>query len=408
MEVRVTASMLYDLVSCEHRPWMDLHADPRLRDPVNPFVEMLWRRGRMHEDAVVGSGAFEAPNLRETPVADRARRTVECMQAGIPLIYGGRLEVDDLVGEPDLLRLEAGGYVPGDIKSGAGEEGPSDDRRPKKQYAMQLALYVDAMGRLGFGAAHRRAFVWDVNGDEVEYDLDQPKGPRTPSTFWDDYAECLAHARAAITGFGDSAPAYSAACKLCVWRTACLATLEQRDDLTLIPGLGRSKREPLLPHVANVTALAEATADRFLDGDGKSIVKGLGADTLRKLQARALLRSSLGQPYLTRPLDLPSNPVELFFDIETDPLRNHCYLHGFVERRAGDPASETYTAFFSEAPTEEAERAAFAAAWAFVQSRRPCTIYIYSKYERTWRRQLQHLGTRLLLDALRSIQTAAT
>jgi len=52
-------------------------------------------------------------------------------------------------GRADLLRLEAGGYVPGDIKSGAAEEGPSDDRRPKKQYAMQLALYVDALDRLG-------------------------------------------------------------------------------------------------------------------------------------------------------------------------------------------------------------------------------------------------------------------
>jgi hypothetical protein len=28
-----------------------------------------------------------------------------------------------LIGIPDLLRKEIGGYVPGDIKSGAGEEG---------------------------------------------------------------------------------------------------------------------------------------------------------------------------------------------------------------------------------------------------------------------------------------------
>ncbi|HZO93282.1 MAG TPA: TM0106 family RecB-like putative nuclease [Candidatus Baltobacteraceae bacterium] len=388
MDVRVSASMLYDLVSCEHRPWMDLHADRALRDPVNPFVEMLWRRGRMHEDELVREGAIEAPNLRETPIAERAGRTLACMRAGVPLIYGGRLEVDDLVGEPDLLRLEAGGYVPGDIKSGSGEEGRADDRRPKKEYAVQLALYVDALERLGFGAG-RRAFVWDVDGEEVAYDLSLPKGPRTPSTFWDDYGECLARARATIAGADASAPAYSATCKLCVWRSACLATLERGDDLTLIPGLGRSKREPLLPHVPSITALASAGPGRFLDGDGKSVVKGLGPDTLRKFHARAVLRSTHGHPYLTRALRLPQNPVELFFDVETDPLRNHCYLHGFVERRVDDPSAETYTAFFSAEPTEEAEREAFAAAWAFVRARRPCTIYIYSKYERTWWRQLQ-------------------
>jgi hypothetical protein len=32
-------------------------------------------------------------------------------------------------------------------------------------------------------------------------------------------------------------------------------------------------------------------------------------------------------------------PVELFFDIEVDPLRDICHLHGFVERRNGDNAT---------------------------------------------------------------------
>jgi hypothetical protein len=37
--------------------------------------------------------------------------------------------------------------VPGDIKSGAGEEGGGDDGdgRPKLHYAVQLALYVDIL-----------------------------------------------------------------------------------------------------------------------------------------------------------------------------------------------------------------------------------------------------------------------
>jgi hypothetical protein len=49
------------------------------------------------------------------------------MQRREPLIYSGRISADDLLGVPDLLRKEAGGYVPGDIKSGAGEEGGGDD-----------------------------------------------------------------------------------------------------------------------------------------------------------------------------------------------------------------------------------------------------------------------------------------
>ncbi len=58
---------------------------------------------------MVNDGAIAAANVRDVPIAERARMTLDCMRARTPLIYGGRLEVDDLTGEPDLLRLEGGG-----------------------------------------------------------------------------------------------------------------------------------------------------------------------------------------------------------------------------------------------------------------------------------------------------------
>jgi len=39
-----------------------------------------------------------------------------------------------------------------------------------------------------------------------------------------------------------------------------------------------------------------------------------------------------GKPYLRAPVVIPSAARELFFDIEVDPMRDICYLHGFVER----------------------------------------------------------------------------
>jgi hypothetical protein len=88
---------------------------------------------------------------------------------------------------PDVLRKEIGGYVPGDIKSGRGEEGGGEDDgdgKPKLHYAVQLAIYVDILERIGFSAG-RRGFIWDVFGDEVAYDFKQPQGPRKPETLWD-------------------------------------------------------------------------------------------------------------------------------------------------------------------------------------------------------------------------------
>jgi len=51
--------------------------------------------------------------------------------------------------------------------------------------------------------------------------------------------------------------------------------------------------------------------------------------------------------------------TELFFDIETDPLRDICYLHGFLERRNKDTHTERYVAFFSDQPNEQEEKLVF-------------------------------------------------
>jgi predicted RecB family nuclease len=377
--------MLYDYVACEHRPWMDMYADPFERDEVSPFIDLLWRRQRAHEEEAVA----DAKPLRLDSIADPDARTAATMQAmrdRTPLIYGGRIQVDDLVGEPDLLRLGEGGYVPGDIKAGAGEEGQDEDRKPKKRYALQLALYVDVLERLGLSDGKRIAFVIDVDNADVPYDLTAPKGKRTPESLWDDYQEALSELREVAAGVRNPGPAYHGECKHCVWYSACLKRMEALDDLTLLPGLGRSRRDPFNVHVKTVAELAAYDPAKLLDEKGKSVVKGIGPEWILRFQERAALKHSNGAPYLRGPFEPPNVETELFFDIETDPGRNHCYLHGFVERRNG---SERFTGFFSTEPTQAAERTAFAQAWEYANSFASSCLYIYSKYERTWWRMLQ-------------------
>jgi predicted RecB family nuclease len=80
-------------------------------------------------------------DLSGLPTIEREQQTMAAMERGEPLIYQGRIRHDDLLGQPDLLRREGTGYVPGDIKSGAGEEGAEeDDRKPKAHYAVQLGV----------------------------------------------------------------------------------------------------------------------------------------------------------------------------------------------------------------------------------------------------------------------------
>jgi predicted RecB family nuclease len=402
----ITASMLYDLVACSHRVAMDLFADPAERDKVSPFVQLLWERGALYEEQVVADIGGPFVDLSMFTGVDKERRTLEAMDRGEPLIYGGRISVDDLLGEPDLLRKEGAGYIAGDIKSGAGEEGAGGEGggKPKKHYAVQLALYTDILERLGRSAG-RRAFIWDIRGEEVTYDFMVMHGTKNPYRLWDIYQECLGEARDIACRIAVTMPAYSSGtCKNCVWYTACIKSLEATNDLTLIPELGRSKRDVMIRQIASIRDLATITTADFISG-GKTAFAGISPSTLEKMHARAkLLTAENSKPYLRAPITLPVTDAELFFDIEVDPFRDVCYLHGFVERRGKGNGSEPFVPFFADATTSASEERAFAEAWRYMQEAQPCTIYYYSKYERTVYRKLRqkypHVCTEAEIEAL--------
>jgi predicted RecB family nuclease len=141
--------------------------------------------------------------------------------------------------------------------------------------------------------------------------------------------------------------------------------------------------------ISTIAAFSTINPDGFIKGK-KTIFPGMGGDRFRQLQARAaLLKGSPPKPYLRELVTLEVFPMELFFDIEVDPLRDICYLHGFVERHNGDNATERFMPFLAEEPTPQAERNAFTAAFDYLATRADAAIYYYSKYERTIYRKLQ-------------------
>ena len=381
--------MLYDLAQCPHRPAMDLYGDSTKRDAVNPFVKLLWEKGTSHEQEVIEGLEVPILDLSTHAGEEKERRTLRAMRQREPMIYGARLSADDLLGEPDLLRREEGGYVAGDIKSGSGLEGDGDAAKPKKHYGVQLALYTDILERRGL-AGSRRPFVWDIHGEEVTYDLERALGKRSPETMWDEYERVLAQARRIVARTERTTPAYSSkTCTLCHWYSACLNDLEKADDLTLLPEVGRAKRDAMIDRISTVSELAAANVEEFVSGK-KTAFRGIGAKTLRRYHERAKLAKTEGvHPYLTAPLNLPDSERELFFDVENDPMRDFCYLHGFVERHGRDSATERYVAFFTEAVSDEEEERAFAEAWRYIGESQPCVVYYYSQYEHTIWRKLQ-------------------
>jgi predicted RecB family nuclease len=390
MTIPITASMLYDLISCPHRVRMDVYGNLADRDEPNPFVQMLWEKGSLYEAEVIEGVGEPFLDLSHYAGDEKEQRTTEAMQQGVPLIYSARLRDGGLLGDPDLLRKETGGYITGDIKSGSGLEGDEDNRKPKKHYAVQLALYTDILARKGLSAG-QRGFIWDVHGEEVPYVFDEPYGTRNSRTLWQDYLEAFNTADSIVNHGGITQAAYSSgACKLCHWYTACIKQLTAANDLTLVPELGRSKRDVMIDRISSIPELAAINPDGFIQGK-KTVFAGIGPDTLVKLHNRAKLiaAGNKAKPYLRAPVRLPAAERELFFDIEVDPMRDHCYLHGFVERVGGDNDKERFVALFADEASPEGEREAFAGAWKYMQDSQPCVIYYYSKYERTIYRKLQ-------------------
>jgi predicted RecB family nuclease len=172
---------------------------------------------------------------------------------------------------------------------------------------------------------------------------------------------------------------YEAARQGALWQ---IGRCKREDDLTLLPELGRATRETLYGAFPTVGALRSADITSYIHGR-KTDFPGIGPETLRKFQARAKLRAGGGRPYAKAPLAFPGHARELFFDVETRPMLDLCYLHGFVVRENGDNSTERCVQFFADEPTPQSEEEAFQRAWGFIRDSQPSALYHYSPYERT-------------------------
>jgi len=378
--------MLHDLIRCDHRVALDVHGDAAMRDEPNEFVELLWAGGVEHEEAIFANLLASSPavvDLRYASQGSRQALTQIAMDSRAPLIVGGEISEADLLGRPDLLRRDGHGYIAGDIKLGTGEEGRAGV--PRLRYGVQVALYSDILERMD-RLSRPYGFIIDGNGEELEFALDVDLGG-SKGALIDRYHEALQHARDVVDNTVLTLSVQAAECKMCRWYSACKVDVVARDDLTRIPQLGRTLRDVMMRTFPTVASLAATDVETHID-KRKTDFAGVGADRLRRFQDRARLLSTPGAtPYARSPLVLPPRGRELLFDIETDPMADHCYLHGVVERWTdGSGREPQYHAFISRGPDDEAR--AYVEALEFLEADPSASIIYWSKYERTVYRSL--------------------
>jgi uncharacterized protein len=392
--MKITATDLYSYIKCPHRVWRDAFDDPKLKDLPNEFVQLLWERGVAHEREVLAKqkGEFEILDLSGVPMEKRLAQTLEAMRKKAPYIYQGYLEIEELVGRPDLLELQPHGeYIPIDIKSGMGYEGgeEGDDGKLKKEYVVQIGLYVDSLVRLGF-LSHNFGRVLDSSGGLIDYDLNTTRGAKIAQTWWEFYLSVLGEVKHLYEKDFKTEPALGGECKLCEWYTDCKNQCVESSSVTLVPELGRSRKEALKPVAKNIQELAKMDVKQFTAAKAKFGIKGIAEPMFEKMNRRArLLSSGQKDPLILERFTLPEKPIELFFDIEADPTQDIIYLHGVIERGLGSKDA-VFHSFVTEDVSEREEKRAWADFWSYLRSlpEDGWALYYYSKYERTQYRAL--------------------
>lgn len=392
----ITASKLYDYIQCPHKVWRDIYVPQEEKiQETNPFVELLWQKGLQHEKTIV-SKLGDFLDLKEGTIEERYQKTLEAMRNGAALIYQGVLKHENLIGIPDLLRkLEDGSYMPIDIKSGMGMEGADEETgeegKPKKHYAVQLCLYNELLKKHNL-ASHDKGIILDINGEEVEYNLNAPMGVRNKTTYWELYEKIKRRLNLLTSNQEVNKPARAGVCKLCAWYNSCSNWCEEQRDLTNIFYLGRTVRDTVNKD------LSIECIDDFLKLDIKEVIRekkknkqylrGIGEPLLLKFRNRANILYKTKKPVAYEKIVFPKVTYELFFDIEDDPTQEFVYLHGLYVRSKDN---ERYIYFLAEDVSKEMEKNAWRNFWEYILSlpKDDFAVYYYSHHEKTTCKKLQ-------------------
>ncbi len=242
-----TGTHVYTLLKCRRAVALDLVGDRDLKRELLPHEEFVLKRGRDHEDVIVEELGWPEPEFERGDWAQGAARTAEMLREGIEGVSQGILLGDDRLGIPDLLRREPGAsdlgdfhYVVGDIKSSAA---------PRSDQILQVVFYSGMLAEL--------------QGREPDYGYLVLKDGREERFEIADYAPAMRQVERELDAIrsapDDVRPFFGMACESCSWSDVCVPTLQDQDDLSLLPGVTPALRSTLeSADVRTCTALASS------------------------------------------------------------------------------------------------------------------------------------------------------
>jgi len=375
-----TPSLFFQYATCPHWIWHERYSDKALKGETPALMEKLLEDGVLHEEEYIKDLSFV--EVEERRASEAFAHTIALMREGAELIYQGEIEYEMngvlYRGRPDLLEKRRGKasvfgdyfYAPCDIKS---------SREIKTEQWMQLTLYAKILEELQDVFPHevsiinrdheRIAFVIEEKHrikmfDRVDIILSVMKGQKPPLKL-------------------------SSACKSSPWYLQCVKEAEAANNIALLYRLDARAHEVLREYGINTVQDASE-----MNVEELPKVPYAGIETLHrvKLQAQSLLSGELkwvGHP------TLPETPINIYFDIEGDPLIDVQYLWGFWV--VGDPDctyakighvrkqddGRYFVYFLAEQPEDEGEMWNTFLQWLEILPENGYTVWHYNIYEQT-------------------------
>ncbi len=357
MRGTITEKTFYQYLKCPDWVYLDAHAlQSRTHEAL---MAKLQDDGLMaHNEHAILSDHQDMGEVTAEDPDEAFRQTLVFMREGRQTIYHGVLVDKHWVGHPDILekvqgrsRLGDWYYVASDVKR---------SRFIRDDFKFQGCFYAELLERIQ-GIKPVQGYVITPDKNILPYSIEE---------FEAQYELTLTQIEKIIQG---QRPAHfvTSGCKQSPWYKECRSAAEACDDLSLLNRVWREEVHALeAAGVKTIGALALkslADLERLAPGVSSSRLETMRDQAIAIKEHRHIIRGTA---------KLPEGDIELFFDIESDPLRDFDYLFGVLKVT---PQGEEYISFMAQSPEQEGMM------WAefvhFIERHIDAPIYHYGWFE---------------------------
>ena len=396
LQQTIEDSTLFTFLRCQRRAYLDTYGNADLQAAPSDYLVKLKGDSAAHRKTILAEfQPLSRPSRHRDNVAATAQATYALMKQGVDHICRGTVaavNADGTIGyisQPDLWIKQPGTswlgnwhYVPLDIKLG---------KKPKQEYQLTAAFHAYVL------AAWQGVIPLEarLRLRERHYIIDLEKQ-------WPTLLELLDKCETVLTA--DKTPDVfisRSRCDMCVWLNHCYEVAQTQNHLSLLPGVTLNRYRHLEKlGLTTVETLARNQPTTLAQASGfeLKVAEKLVHQAQAKMTGVAIARTDASNSFTLSPQELPSAPIELYFDIEAAPDQDLVYLHGIL---VVDTQTKTETFIPLVAREPESEATAWNQFQHVVAHYPNSPVYHFCPYEaQTVRRLAERYGSIIDIDEL--------